>query len=59
MLIGRTVLGEVGRMKYLKPLYSTLYGNAQTKELAKEIFAAHSMSYHPIARGGIERILTG
>jgi len=50
-------VGKVGRMKYLKPLYTTLHGHAATRRLARETFAAHADSYHPIARGGIERIL--
>ena len=52
-------LGEVGRMKYLKPLYTALYENEDTRELARRIFAANADSYHPIARGGLERILAG
>jgi leukotriene-A4 hydrolase len=52
-------LSEVGRMKYLKPLYTTLYAGEKTKGLAKEIFAANANGYHPIARGGIERIMAG
>ncbi len=52
-------LGEVGRMKYLKPLYTTLYAGEKTKELARETFAANAGGYHPIARGGIERIMAG
>jgi len=52
-------LSEVGRMKYLKPLYTTLYSGEKTKGLAKEIFAANANGYHPIARGGIERIMAG
>ncbi len=53
----RSFLSEVGRMKYLKPLYSALYGNEKTKTMAVEIFADNAGSYHPIARGGLERIL--
>ncbi|MCB1184269.1 M1 family metallopeptidase [bacterium] len=53
----RTFLGEVGRMKYLKPLYTALHGNGATRALAAEIFAASGGGYHPIARGGIERVL--
>lgn len=52
-------LGDVGRMKYLKPLYTTLYNGDKTKDLAKQIFAANAGGYHPIARGGIERIMAG
>jgi aminopeptidase N len=55
----RTFLGEVGRMKYLKPLYTTLHAGAKTKVMAAEIFAANGGGYHPIARGGIARILAG
>jgi aminopeptidase N len=52
-------LGTVGRMKYLKPLYQALYGQEKSRPLAQEIFAANKDGYHPIARGGIERILGG
>ncbi len=55
----RSFLSEVGRMKYLKPLYTTLHGLESTKAMAAEIFAANAGGYHPIARGGIERILAG
>ena len=50
-------LAEVGRMKYLKPLYGALHGGEKTRALAQEIFAANAGGYHPIARGGIERLL--
>ncbi len=55
----RSFLHEVGRMKYLKPLYAALHGNDSTKAMAAEIFAANANGYHPIARGGIERLLAG
>ncbi len=55
----RSFLSEVGRMKYLKPLYSALIGGEKTKALGAEIFAANAGGYHPIARGGIERIVNG
>jgi len=55
----RSFLSEVGRMKYLKPLYSALYAGEKTKTLAVEIFADNAGGYHPIARGGLERILAG
>ncbi len=53
----RSFLAEVGRMKYLKPLYTALYAGAKTKTMAVEIFADNAGGYHPIARGGLERIL--
>ncbi|KAM1053707.1 hypothetical protein ACFX2I_001122 [Malus domestica] len=53
-------LKEVGRMKYLVPLYRALVegnGNEEEKILAKQVFAAARETYHPIAQGGIETIL--
>lgn len=50
-------LGEVGRMKYLKPLYTALVGNSDTRELATQVFARNAPGYHPIARAGLERIV--
>ncbi len=49
----REVLTDVGRMKYLKPLYGALVGNPQTADLAREIFADVADSYHPLSRGSI------
>ncbi len=49
----REVLTEVGRMKYLKPLYTALAGNPDTLEFAREVFAANRDSYHPLSRGSI------
>ncbi len=53
----RAFLGEVGRMKFLKPLYKALADGAATRALALEIFADCSAKYHPIARVGLERLL--
>jgi len=50
-------LGQVGRMKYLKPLYKTLYDRESTRALARKTFDANADRYHPIARAGLERIL--
>lgn len=55
----RSFLGSVGRMKYLKPLYSTLQAGEATRAMAAEVFAENAGSYHPIARAGLERILAG
>ena len=51
------VLGEIGRMKYLKPLYRALIGRPETRELARELFARHGKSYHPIAQEVVRRML--
>ncbi len=52
-------LSEVGRMKYLKPLYSALHGNTNTRALAAEVFEKNANSYHPIAKIGLEKIFSG
>jgi aminopeptidase N len=51
------VLGEVGRMKALKPLYVALARRAETRELAGRLFRRYRERYHPIARQVIENIL--
>ena len=53
----RSFLASVGRMKFLKPIYKALHETAATKAMAAEIFETCKEAYHPIARGGIERIL--
>jgi leukotriene-A4 hydrolase len=51
------LLESVGRMLYLKPLYRTLAGTEWSKGRARAIFEKCRGGYHPIAAGGIERIL--
>ncbi|KAG0450399.1 hypothetical protein HPP92_026810 [Vanilla planifolia] len=54
-------LKQVGRMKYLRPLYTTLVqGNAKEEErlLAKRIYEEARDFYHPIARGVVESIFS-
>ena len=55
----RSFLGEIGRMKFLKPIYAALHGGETTRALAAEIFEASKDDYHPIARGGLEALLSG
>ena len=55
----KAFLGRVGRMKYLKPLYKALADSPETRPLALEVFAEHGARYHPIARGGLEKLLKG
>ena len=43
------LLGRVGRLKYLKPLYGALAGNPATRALARECFQRNRGRYHPIA----------
>jgi hypothetical protein len=46
----KEVLGSIGRMKYLKPLYRALARREETRALAKELFAEYRGTYHPIAQ---------
>lgn len=51
------VLGQTGRMKYLKPLYRALATHAETKPLAERLFAQHRAQYHPIAQQAVQHVL--
>ena len=54
-------LKEVGRMKYLRPLYTALVqgtGKDEQKIFAKRVFAEARESYHPIAQGVVESIFS-
>ncbi len=53
----REVLTRVGRMKYLRPLYSALGATERTRALAREIFAAASPTYHGLSRRVVSGIL--
>ncbi|KAG6489906.1 leucine aminopeptidase-like [Zingiber officinale] len=54
-----STLKQVGRMKYLRPLYTALvHGTGdEEKMLARRIFAEARDSYHPIAQGVVQSIL--
>jgi aminopeptidase N len=49
------VLAQVGRMKYLRPLYTALA--AKWPDVARATFANHAARYHPIARQTVDRIV--
>jgi len=51
------VLGSIGRMKYLKPLYRALAKRPETSGLARELFARHRGTYHPIAQQVVRGLL--
>jgi len=51
------VLGRVGRMKYLKPLYGALARRDDTRERARRIFERSRAGYHPIAQQVIAKLL--
>lgn len=53
-------LNSVGRMKYLRPLYTALVTGRSKDEgqmLAKRVFSEARDSYHPIAQVVVESIL--
>ncbi|MBI3183400.1 MAG: M1 family metallopeptidase [Myxococcales bacterium] len=52
------VLGEVGRMKYLRPLYAALARDPETRPLAHQFFERYRQGYHPIARQVIHSVLS-
>jgi aminopeptidase N len=51
------VLGKVGRMKYLKPLYTALV-KAGEGDRARRVFARHRDGYHPIAQQVVSKLVT-
>ena len=53
----RSFLGEVGRMKFLKPLFKALADNDKTADMGREILAANAGGYHPIAKLVLEKML--
>ena len=52
------VLGKVGRMKYLRPLYEALARNPDTRARARRCFERLKGGYHPIARQVVEGVLS-
>jgi hypothetical protein len=55
----REVLTQVGRMKYLKPLYTALMRHPETAALARDVYEEVQESYHPLSRGAVAGILAG
>ncbi|TKX26598.1 leukotriene A-4 hydrolase-like protein [Elsinoe australis] len=51
------LLGRVGRMKFVRPLYKGL--KACDEDLAKKTFEKNRNFYHPICRGMVEKDLYG
>lgn len=49
-------LGQVGRMKYLRPLYTALLKSPETRPLAQDCFRKYQARYHPIARQMVEGV---
>jgi aminopeptidase N len=49
-------LGEVGRLKYLKPLYADLLATEWGAPLARRAFAKARPKYHTLVRGALGRL---
>ena len=49
-------LGEVGRMKYLKPVYGALLARDETQKVAENCFQRFRSRYHAIAAAGVEHL---
>jgi leukotriene A-4 hydrolase/aminopeptidase len=52
-------LGEVGRGKYLRPLFKALFRNPDTRQLAFDLFAKFGERYHSVGQAAVQRILAG
>jgi leukotriene-A4 hydrolase len=50
-------LKEVGRRKYIRPLYQELAKTPAGKERARAIFKTARATYHPIAAMSIDEVL--
>lgn len=55
--LAQALLGRVGRMKYLKPLYRALAASEKTRPLALATFEANRARYHPIAQQVVAGVL--
>ncbi len=52
-----TLLGSVGRMKYLRPLYAALAARDDSRALAVDCFTRFRDRYHPIAQQVVAGVL--
>jgi len=53
----REVLTRVGRMKYLRPLYTALGRHQRTRQLARDVYAAARPGYHVLSRRVVESVM--
>jgi aminopeptidase N len=51
------ILGSVGRMKFLKPLYAALAKRPELRPVARATFERFQQRYHPIARQVVDGLL--
>jgi leukotriene-A4 hydrolase len=48
---------HVGRIRYIRPLYTALMKTPAGQERAKEIYRKARPGYHPIAQAAIDKIV--
>ena len=53
----REVLTQVGRMKYLRPLFVALGQHTRTRQLGRDIYTAAQATYHNLSRRVVEAIM--
>lgn len=53
----REVLTQMGRMKYLRPLYGCLGNHPRTRALARDVFAGAREGYHALSRRVAESVM--
>jgi aminopeptidase N len=53
----REVLMQVGRMKFLRPLFVALGRHARTQQLGREIYDTAQATYHSLSRRVIETVM--
>ena len=53
----REVLTQVGRMKFLRPLFVALGKHTRTQQLGREIYATAQATYHSLSRRVIEAVM--
>lgn len=51
----KSFLSEVGRMKYIRPIYRAMGHNKRTRELARELFEKTKETLHPLSRAVIQQ----
>jgi leukotriene-A4 hydrolase len=55
----REVLTQMGRMKYLRPLYGALGHHPRTRALARDVFERAREGYHSLSRRVVESVMEG
>ena len=53
----REVLTQVGRMKFLRPLFVALGHHTRTQQLGRDIYDAAQATYHSLSRRVIEAVM--